>query len=123
MSDATLTIRTDSDTKKTIANFAASVGLSTSAFITAATMQAIREGQLTLTPTPEPTPYLEKIMRQAEEDLKYNRNVTQTQSKEEAVTHLQGINQKDAQALEDTLAQADRDSLAKQQRDEQLGNG
>jgi len=91
MSDTTLTIRTDNATKQTIADFAASLGLSTSAFITAATLQAIHKGQLTLTPMLEPTPYLEKIMREAEEDLKHNRNITHTNSKEEAVSHLKSL--------------------------------
>lgn len=91
MSDSTLTIRTDSSTKRAIADFAASLGLSTSAFITAATLQAIREGQLTLSPVLEPTPYLEKIMREAEEDLKNDRNITHTNSKEEAISHLKSL--------------------------------
>lgn len=91
MSDTTLTIRTDSATKQAIADFAASLGLSTSAFITAATLQAVREGQLTLTPVLEPTPYLEKIMRQAEEDIKHDRNITHTNSKEEAISHLKSL--------------------------------
>lgn len=91
MSDATLTIRTDSTTKQAIADFAASLGLSTSAFITAATLQAVREGQLTLTPLLEPTPYLGKIMREAEEDLKHDRNITHTNSKKEAVSHLKSL--------------------------------
>jgi antitoxin component of RelBE/YafQ-DinJ toxin-antitoxin module len=91
MSDTTLTIRTDSTTKQAIADFAASLGLSTSAFITAATLQAVRKGQLTLTPLLEPTPYLEKIMREAEEDLKHDRNITHTNSKEEAISHLKSL--------------------------------
>jgi antitoxin component of RelBE/YafQ-DinJ toxin-antitoxin module len=91
MSDTTLTIRTDNATKQAIADFAASLGLSTSAFITAATLQAVREGQLTLTPVLEPTPYLEKIMREAEEDIKHNRNITHTNSKEEAISHLKSL--------------------------------
>jgi antitoxin component of RelBE/YafQ-DinJ toxin-antitoxin module len=91
MSDATLTIRTDSTTKQVIADFAASLGLSTSAFITAATLQAIREGQLTLAPPLEPTPYLEKIMREADEDIKHDRNITHTNSKEEAISHLKSL--------------------------------
>jgi antitoxin component of RelBE/YafQ-DinJ toxin-antitoxin module len=91
MSDTTLTIRTDNTTKQAIADFAASLGLSTSAFITAATLQAVREGQLTLTPVLEPTPYLEKIMREAEEDIKHNRNITHTNSKEEAISHLKSL--------------------------------
>lgn len=91
MSDTTLTIRTDNATKQAIAGFAASLGLSTSAFITAATLQAIREGQLTLTPVLEPTPYLEKIMHEANKDIKHNRNITRTNSKEEALSHLKSL--------------------------------
>ncbi len=91
MSDTTLTIRTDKNTKQAIADFASSLGLSTSAFITAATLQAIREGELTLTPALEPTPYLEKIMREVDEDIKHNRNITRTNSKEEAVSHLKSL--------------------------------
>lgn len=91
MSDTTLTIRTDSTTKKAISDFAASLGLSKSAFITAATLQAVREGQLTLTPLLEPTPYLEKIMLEVEENIKQNRNITHTNSKEEAVSHLKSL--------------------------------
>ena len=91
MSDATLTIRTDNATKEMIANFASSLGLSTSAFITAATLQAVRAGELTLTPVLEPTPYLEKVMREAEEDIKHKRNITHTNSKEEALSHLKSL--------------------------------
>ena len=77
MSDTTLTIRTDSTTKRAIADFA--------------TSQAIRDGQLTLIPVLEPTPYLEKIMRDVNEDLEYNRNVIHTNSKEEAISHLKSL--------------------------------
>lgn len=69
-----LTIRTDPQTKKVIADFAQSVGLSTSAFATAILLQAVREQRVLLTPTLEPTPYLEKLMREAAADRKANRN-------------------------------------------------
>lgn len=77
MSNTALTIRTSSDTKKAIADFAASLGLSTSAFVTAVTLQAMREQRVLLTPpTLEPTPYLEKIMRRADADIKASRNIS-----------------------------------------------
>jgi len=91
MSDTTLTIRTDNATKQTITDFAASLGLSASAFITAATLQVIRDGQLTLTPVLEPTLYLEKIMREIDEDIKIDRNITHTNSKNEAISHLKSL--------------------------------
>lgn len=74
--NAALTIRTDAQTKKAIADFAASVGLSTSAFATAILLQAVRDQRVLLTPTLEPTPYLEKIMREADADIKAAKNLS-----------------------------------------------
>jgi antitoxin component of RelBE/YafQ-DinJ toxin-antitoxin module len=74
MNSTALTIRTDPKTKKVIADFAASVGLSTSAFATAILLQAVREQRVLLTPTLEPTPYLEGIMRKATADRKAGRD-------------------------------------------------
>ena len=91
MSNTALTIRTDSQTKKAIADFAASLGLSTSAFIAAVTLQAMREKRVVLTPpTLEPTPYLEKIMRKADADIKAG-HVGPPMNKTEAVKHLRSL--------------------------------
>jgi antitoxin component of RelBE/YafQ-DinJ toxin-antitoxin module len=89
-----LTIRTDSKTKKMIADFAASLGLSTSAFITAVTLQAVREQRVVLSPTVsilEPTPYLEKIMREAEADYAEGRNISSFTSTEDVLAHLRSL--------------------------------
>lgn len=91
MSNSALTIRTDNETKKAIADFAASLGLSTSAFITAVTLQAMRERRVVLTPTLEPTPYLEKIMLGATADRLAGRNVTKFDNKEDALSHLRSL--------------------------------
>jgi len=91
MGNALLSIRTDDKTKKEIADFAASVGLSISAFATVILKQAVREGRVVLTPALEPTPYLEKIMRLAEADYKAGRNVTKTKSRAEALAHLRSL--------------------------------
>ena len=77
MHTTALTIRTDPKTKKAVADFAASIGLSTSAFANVVLLQAIRNGQVLLTPPLEPTPYLEKIMRQADADIKAGRNISE----------------------------------------------
>lgn len=74
MSNALLSIRTDDKTKKEITEFANSVGLSVSAFVTVILKQAVKEGRVVLSPTLEPTPYLEKIMRDALADRKAGRN-------------------------------------------------
>lgn len=73
-SSAALTIRTDPQTKKVLADFAASVGLSTSAFATAVLLQAVREQRVLLTPALEPTPYLKRLMSEAAADRQANRN-------------------------------------------------
>jgi antitoxin component of RelBE/YafQ-DinJ toxin-antitoxin module len=91
MTNAALTIRTDPKTKKQIADFAASVGLSTSAFATAILMQAVREGRVVLTPTLEPTPYLENVMREAMADRAAGRNVSKFNNNEEALAHLRSL--------------------------------
>lgn len=92
MSNTALTIRIDSETKKAIAEFAASLGLSTSAFITAVTLQAMREQRVTLTPPAlEPTPYLEGKMRKADADLAAGRNVTTFKNKKDAIAHLRSL--------------------------------
>jgi antitoxin component of RelBE/YafQ-DinJ toxin-antitoxin module len=91
MSNAVLSIRTDDQTKQEIADFAASVGLSLSAFATVVLKQAVREGRVVLTPTLEPTPYLEKIMLDADADLAAGRNVTTFNNSEEAIAHLRSL--------------------------------
>lgn len=91
MSKTVLSIRTDDTTKKEIADFAASVGLSVSAFATVVLKQAVHQGRVVLTPTLQPTPYLEKIMRDAEADYKAGRNITKTKTKAEALAHLRSL--------------------------------
>ena len=76
MSNALLSIRTDDTTKKEITEFANSVGLTVSAFVTVILKQAVKEGRVVLSPTLEPTPYLEKIMKDALADRKVGRNYT-----------------------------------------------
>lgn len=73
---AALTIRTDPKTKQAIADFANSVGMSTSAFATAVLLQTVRDRRVLLTPPLEPTPYLEEIMRKADADIKSGRNIS-----------------------------------------------
>lgn len=93
MVNTALTIRTDNETKKAIAEFASSLGLSTSAFITAVTLQAMREQRVVLTPQAplEPTPYLEGIMRQADADYATGRNITKFKTNKEALDHLRSL--------------------------------
>lgn len=87
MSNALLSIRTDEKTKKEVADFAASLGLSVSAFVTVALRQTMQEGRVVLIPGLKPTPYLEKVIRKAEADLRAGR-ATPPMNKQEARNHL-----------------------------------
>ena len=86
--NALLSVRTDSVTKKEITEFADSVGLSVSAFVTVILKQAVKEGRIVLTPSLEPTPYLEKVMREALADYRAGKNFTRTTNKAELTTYL-----------------------------------
>jgi antitoxin component of RelBE/YafQ-DinJ toxin-antitoxin module len=77
-SSTSLTIRTDQQTKQEIADFAASLGLSTSVFVTAVLRQTVHDGRVVLTPTLEPTPYLEKLMREADADIEAGKNLSKS---------------------------------------------
>lgn len=88
MSDALLSIRTDNETKKEITEFANSVGLSVSAFVTVVLKQAVKEGRVVLTPALEPTPYLERVMREALADYKAGKNITRVTNKADLKTYL-----------------------------------
>lgn len=91
MSNTVLSIRTDDQTKREISDFAASVGLTVSAFVTVILKQAVREGRVVLSPTLEPTPYLARIMNNAKTDYAAGLNITKTKTKAEALAHLSSL--------------------------------
>ena len=90
MSDSLLSIRTDEETKKEITKFANSVGLTVSAFVTVVLKQAVKEGRIVLTPALEPTPYLQRVIKKAEADLKAGL-ATPPLNKSEAREHLHSL--------------------------------
>jgi antitoxin component of RelBE/YafQ-DinJ toxin-antitoxin module len=90
MSNALLSIRTDDKTKKDITNFANSLGLSVSAFVTVVLKQTMQEGRVILTPELEPSPYLEKIIHKAQADL-VSGIATPPLGKLEAREHLRSL--------------------------------
>ena len=92
MNNALLSIRIDAQTKQQIADFAASLGLSVSAFATVVLKQAVREGRVVLTPgLEEPTPYLQKIIDEAEADYKAGKNITTVTNAAELKAYLDTI--------------------------------
>lgn len=93
MSNTLLSIRTDDKTKKEITDFANSVGLSVSAFITTALRQTMQEGTIVLTPKFEPTRYLQRVIKKAKSDLKAGL-ASPPMNKKEARKHLEALMKK-----------------------------
>jgi len=91
MTKIILNIKTDPSTKQQIQEFAAELGVPVSVIINAQIKQMLRDRKIVLSTELEPTPYLEKIMKQVEEDLKTGRNITRTLSKKEALDHLKSL--------------------------------
>ncbi|MBI2592488.1 hypothetical protein HYW36_03375 [Candidatus Saccharibacteria bacterium] len=86
-----LNIRTDPQTKQQIQEFAAELGVPVSVIMNAQIKQMLRDRKVVLSTELEPTPYLEKIMREVEADLKTGKNITRTNSLEEALDHLNSL--------------------------------
>jgi antitoxin component of RelBE/YafQ-DinJ toxin-antitoxin module len=91
MTKTILNIKTDPQTKQQIQEFAAELGIPVSVIMNAQIKQMLRDRKIILSTELEPTPYLEKIMKEVEEDLINNRNITHTNSKEEALAHLRSL--------------------------------
>lgn len=91
MSNALLSIRTDEKTKKEITDFADSVGLTVSAFVTVVLKQAVKEGRVVLSPSLEPTPYLKKAMKEARADRKAGRNYKSINNRTELEEFFKGL--------------------------------
>ena len=91
MSSTQLTIRTDEATKTAIAQFAKKLGLSTSAFVMAATREAMENGRVTLNAPLEPTPYLKEIIEETERDIAEGKNIQTFDNPDDLVSHLRSL--------------------------------
>jgi antitoxin component of RelBE/YafQ-DinJ toxin-antitoxin module len=76
MSTVLLTIKTDANTKDELKSFATELGVSTTALVNLLVKQALRDRRIVLSTALEPTPYLEKVMREVEADLKTGTNIS-----------------------------------------------
>jgi addiction module RelB/DinJ family antitoxin len=94
MSTTLLSIKTDERTKKAIKEFAAELGVSTTAFVNMVVKQAVRERRVVLSAELKPTPYLEKVIKEADADYAANRNITHTKGSTGALAHLDSLMKK-----------------------------
>jgi antitoxin component of RelBE/YafQ-DinJ toxin-antitoxin module len=94
MNNALVTFKTDKETKEELKSFAGELGINSSAFVNMVVKQALREKRVVVSTNLEPTPYLEQIMREADDDYKNVRNITHTSNPTEALAHLDGLMKK-----------------------------
>lgn len=89
MSKVILNIKTDAETKAELQAFAAEIGMPVSVMLHAQIKQLLRDRKFNLSVGLQPTPYLENIMREVEEDLKSNQKISgPNQSAQEMFDHL-----------------------------------
>jgi addiction module RelB/DinJ family antitoxin len=81
MSTVLLSFKTDDKTKREIKDFAAELGMPVTTFVNVVVRQALRDRRVVLTPTLEPTPYLEEIMRETDADIKAGKNISKAYDK------------------------------------------
>jgi antitoxin component of RelBE/YafQ-DinJ toxin-antitoxin module len=91
MNTAILNIKTDPETKERLKGFAAQVGLPVSALLNAQIKEMLRNGRVEFSTTLEPTPYLQKIIKEAEADYAAGKNITRVNTKAELKKYLDSI--------------------------------
>jgi len=91
MNTAILNIKTDPDTKLQLKAFAAKVGLPVSALMNAQIKQMLRSGKIELNVASEPTPYLAKLISEAEADHKAGKNTVTTETDEDTLAYLRSL--------------------------------
>ncbi len=94
MNNVLLSIKTDEQTKRELKDFAAELGVSSTAFVNMVIRQALRDRRIVLSTDLEPTPYLEQVMRVADADYAADRDITHTKGSKEALAHLDRLMQK-----------------------------
>ncbi len=88
MSTTLISFKTDDTTKAELQAFAKALGISTSALLNMNVRQMLRDRSITAEAPLEPTPYLEKIMREADEDIRTGKNITSFDNVDDALKYL-----------------------------------
>ncbi len=89
--NTTLNVKIDVQTKQSLKDFADELGVPVSSLVNGSIRQMLRERKVVFSTALEPTPYLENVMREAEDDLAAGRNITTAKNKAEALKHLRSL--------------------------------
>lgn len=76
MKTTMINIKADKEVKEQAQKLAEELGFSLSSFITASLKQFIRAREMRFSASHRMTPYLEGVIREAEDDIKANRNLS-----------------------------------------------
>lgn len=91
MTKVVINFKVDKEVKEEAQKLARDLGVPLSTLVNAQIKQMLRSRTVTLTTDLKPTPYLEKILLEVEKDLKTGKNITRTNSLEEALAHLDSL--------------------------------
>ena len=78
-----MNIRMDEDTRRKLKDFSSQIGIPATSLVNASIKQMLRSHQATFTTDLEPTPYLEKLIKEAEADYRAGRGITTINNKVE----------------------------------------
>jgi antitoxin component of RelBE/YafQ-DinJ toxin-antitoxin module len=84
----TMNIRMDEETRQDLKDFAARLGIPASSLVNASIRQMLRAQEVTFTTVLEPTPYLQRIIKEAEADYKAGKNITRVTNRAELEAYL-----------------------------------
>lgn len=76
MADAVIHVRTDAKLKREAAKIADSLGFTLSSVINASLRKLIKTRRVDFEESYEPTPYLKRILRQVDKDIKEGKNLS-----------------------------------------------
>lgn len=88
MTKVVINFKVDKKVKKEAQKLARDLGVPLSTLINAQVKQMLRSRTVTLTTNLKPTPYLEKIIEEAEADYAAGRNITRVTSKAELEAYI-----------------------------------
>jgi len=91
MSKAVINFKIDSEVKEEAQKLARELGMPLSALVNAQLRELIRTRTLNVSAEPRMSPYLENIIEGVERDRKIGKNITRTNSLEEALAHLDSL--------------------------------